>query len=222
MSTIEITDHAGTTIGTVKGLWDGGHNDHLCALAGELGGRVEYDATTDEDWDTDSDGDPVCRTTTTVKLSVDGEEIGSGEAIGYYTHCRSGGERYSVWQDDDGPERSSDWERISNILAAAGVIAGASDLDACIEAPEEPADPAQDPAGEYVVLYHGWQQDWSVHGRYAKQEDADRAARIADRATTEANGNGAYGWGYAVAVIDEDGTEEVDGLRVKIQEEPEA
>jgi|SRR5690625_3868789 len=176
--------------------------------------RLDYAATTDEDWDTDEDGEPICRTTTTVQLLLDGEAIAEGEADGYYSISLSPGERFSEWQDSEGPERDNEWDAIAEILVAAGIV---DDLDDVIDPPAEPAEPVEDDAGEYILLYHGWEQPWMVRGRYATREDADRALIIANRATRQANSPGAYGWGYAVAILDEeDGEEEIDGLRVTI------
>src|SRR5690625_4319112 len=174
--------------------------------------RLDYAATTDEDWDNDEDGEPVCRTTTTVSLLLDGEEIAIGEASGYYSICYASGEQFSEWQDSDGPETDATWDAIVDILLEAGAIEDQHDL---IDAPAAPAEPEEDPEGEYVLLYHGWEQDWMVRGRYANQEDANRAMLVADRATKEANSPGSYGWDFAVATLDEDG-EEIDGLRVTI------
>jgi hypothetical protein len=218
MKTIDITDLAETTITTLKALIDGREQDALDTMAAELGDRLSYTADTDEDWDTTSDGDPTCTTTTTVKLACDGEEIASGEATGSYSHCKSGGEQWSSWQDGDGPDRDYRWHLIAKMLVAAKVIDSTYDLDASIDAPAEPSEPDEDAEGDYVVLYHGWEQSWTVKTRHATREDADRACRDADRATTEANSSGSYGWEYAVAYVDADGPEEVDGLQLTICE----
>jgi hypothetical protein len=222
MKTIDITDLAETTIATLKALIENREEEALTTLSAELGDRLSYTADTEEDWDTDEDGDPTCRTTTTVKLACDGEEIASGEATGYYTHCKSGGEQWSSWQDGDGADHDDAWNLIAEMLVAAEVIGATYDLDESIEAPAEPAEPKEDDNGEYVVLYHGWEQSWTIKSRHATKEDAERACRNAERATKEANSSGAYGWEYAVAVIDEDGTEEIDGLKLTICESEEA
>lgn len=218
MKTIDITDLAETTIETLKALIESREEEALTTLAAELGDRLSYSAETEEDWDEDGDGDPTCRTTTIVKLACDGEEIASGKACGFYSHCKSGGEQWSSWQDGDGADHDASWNLIAEMLVAAEVIGSTYDLDESIEAPAEPAEPEEDDNGEYVVLYHGWEQSWTVKSRHATKEDAERACRNADRATTEANSSGAYGWEYAVAVIDEDGTEEIDGLKLTICE----
>lgn len=218
MSTIEITDAAETTHATLKGLIEAREEAALIALATELGDRLSHKAETQEDWDEDEDGDPTCRTTTTVVLACDGEAIARGEAIGFYCHCRSGGEQWSSWQDGDGADHDAEWNLIAEMLVAAGILGRTGDLDESIDAPAEPAEPEKDANGEYVVLYHGWEQSWTVKSRHATMTDAERACRIADRATREANSPGAYGWEYAVAYVDEDGTEEVDGLKLTICE----
>lgn len=178
---------------------------------------VEVD-TDDHDWDEDSDGDPICRVRATVNLYLGNTlVIEDGIARGYFSRCCRCGERFSAWQDSEGWERDSDWEAIAKI------VTGDEDgLDDEIDVPSEPAEPKESDDGGYVVLYHGWEQDWQVKGRYASEEDAQRAMREAARSTREANGPGAYGWDYAVAAVDPEGDLEVDGLRLTLEDQDNA
>lgn len=215
MNPIHISDLANTTTLTLKRLIEGRKQEALNTLSAELRNRLSFTTETNADWDSDENGAPTCRTITTLKLACDGEEIATGRATGFFSHSKRQGGHWSSWQDADSPYRDNAWNLIAQMLVTAEVIHSIYDLDETIEAPPEPEKPEEDDTGEYVVLYRGWEQTWTINSRHATKENAQRASRNADRAATERNING-YGWQYEVAVVDEDGTLQVEGLKLTI------
>jgi len=161
----------------------------------EVGGHFDWETEYDEYFD-EEDFSPVCRTTNELILKVDGEELLRGEALGYFTVCCSGGEQFSEWQDSDGAERDWGFSLIEKIIEEV------LEQEYEMEYPQEPSGPKESPDGAYFLLKHGWEQPWCIKARYASEADANSALVIDDRKTTEANGRGAYGWGYAVVEAD--------------------
>lgn len=211
-----------------------GRDDEMDEVATALqavldsGVKLSFEVTSDHDWDEDND-EPVCRTCYQLQVFADGDVLLTGEATGYYSYCRSGGEQFSAWQDGDGEEFDNGWKTIEHALEECGIASSDEVREALAGvSPDAPEPPKETEDGAFALLYHGWEQDWSVEGRYATEADANRALIAADRKTTEANSSGAYGWDYAVAEVlgeredeTEDGAIDVDGLCVKIMGEDE-
>lgn len=185
----------------IEGIVERDDSDELEALADAIRGKVTVEVTnTDDDWRTDDDGDPTCCITWTLEMTRDGESLLTGEVKDYYSQCVRCGEQFSAWQSFDGPAFDSATELMKEII-------GEDAITEMLDAPDEPEEPEEDEDGHSVVLFHGWEQDWEIVGRYDGRDDASAAMRIHQRGVREANTGGAYGWDHAIGFVVEEGTE---------------